>query len=143
MKFNAAETLLAVHLTERGIAFEREYRFDAGCCGHPKRKHRPYPMDRRLTYCTACPPRSLPFEVHDYDAGRQWRADFYLPDYELAVEIEGGRWVNGRHNRATGFARDIEKYNALTKAGIGLLRFTPEQVEDGSAIAFILEVIGG
>ena len=36
---NSAETLLAIHLTEAGFAFEREVRFDHGCCGHPERDH--------------------------------------------------------------------------------------------------------
>jgi hypothetical protein len=39
---------------------------------------------------------------------RRWRADFaHLPSRTL-IEIEGGIYVNGRHNRAGGFAADLE-----------------------------------
>jgi very-short-patch-repair endonuclease len=39
---------------------------------------------------------------------RKWRADFaHLPSRTL-IEIEGGIYVNGRHNRAGEFAADLE-----------------------------------
>jgi very-short-patch-repair endonuclease len=72
---------------------------------------------------------------------RKWRVDFFLPTVWMAVEIEGGAHINGRHNRAAGFVGDMEKYNALTKQGIALLRYTPEQVLDGSAVADIVDAI--
>ena len=76
---------------------------------------------------------------------RRWRLDFLLtsPWPPLGVEIEGGAYVNGRHNRADGFVKDMEKYNTLTKRGIRLLRYTPEQVLDGTAIADIVTTLRG
>lgn len=73
---------------------------------------------------------------------RRWRFDYALfeaffghfgQSRLLAIEIEGGSFVQGRHNRATGFLADIEKYNEATLAGWQLLRFTPRQVLAGSA----------
>lgn len=69
---------------------------------------------------------------------RRWRIDYYLPAYRLAIEIEGGAWTRGRHTRGKGFIGDMEKYNALTLDGIALLRYTPSQVADGSAINEII-----
>lgn len=41
---------------------------------------------------------------------RRWRSDFaHLPSRTL-IEIEGGIWIRGRHNRAQGFLADLEKY---------------------------------
>jgi len=67
-------------------------------------------------------------------SGRRWRIDFAWPEHLLAVEIEGGTWVAGRHSRGSGFAKDCEKYNALQMAGWTVLRFTGDQVESGQAI---------
>lgn len=70
---------------------------------------------------------------------RKWQIDFAWPDYKLAVEIEGGAWIQGRHNRAKSFLLDIEKYNTLALHGFWLLRFTPQQIETGEAVRVIEE----
>ena len=59
---------------------------------------------------------------------RRWRNDFFFPEVNLAVEIEGKVW-GGRHTRPLGFIKDIEKYNALTEAGIYLLRYQPKKID--------------
>ena len=63
---------------------------------------------------------------------RRWRFDFAHPLYKIAVEIEGGIWVGvgGRHNRASGFLKDMEKYNQAVICGWQLLRFTPDQTAE-------------
>ena len=39
---------------------------------------------------------------------RRWRADFaHIPSRTL-IEVEGGIWIQGPHNRAEGFLADIE-----------------------------------
>ena len=53
---------------------------------------------------------------------RKYKCDFYLPDYNTIIEIEGGQWSNGRHQRGYGFQADMEKYNLLTLAGYRLIR---------------------
>jgi hypothetical protein len=72
---------------------------------------------------------------------RRWRLDLAFPRYRLAVEVEGGAWVNGRHNRGGGFIKDMEKYNALAMAGWLLLRFVPRQVKNGAADLQILTTL--
>lgn len=45
---------------------------------------------------------------------RKWRVGFaHIPTRTL-IEIEGGIWIQGRHNRGAGFITDIEKYNEAT-----------------------------
>jgi very-short-patch-repair endonuclease len=63
---------------------------------------------------------------------RRWRFDFAQPDHKVAIEVEGGSWVGGRHNRGTGFAADCEKYNEATRLGWKVIRLTPKMIEDGS-----------
>ncbi len=72
---------------------------------------------------------------------RRWRFDFALPDMRIAIEIEGGVFTQGRHTRGKGFIGDMEKYNEAVRLGWKVLRFTPSQVLDGSAIAFIRKVL--
>ena len=79
---------------------------------------------------------------HRFHPKRRWRIDFAFPDKMLACEIEGGVWGNGRHLRPTGYLKDMEKYNELSKLGWKLLRFTPQQVKHGMAILQIKEFLG-
>ena len=72
---------------------------------------------------------------------RKWRIDAAFPAHWLAVEIEGGAWVNGRHTRSSGYLADIEKYNQMALDGWFLLRFTPQQVENGEAVQAIAQFL--
>jgi hypothetical protein len=38
----------------------------------------------------------------------RWRADSAHFPTRCLIEIEGGIWINGRHNRAAGFNTDLE-----------------------------------
>ena len=59
---------------------------------------------------------------------RKWRADFaHLPSRTL-IEIEGGIYVNGRHNRGAGFAADLEKYMEASLAGWRVIRLGPDEL---------------
>lgn len=82
----------------------------------------------------------LPVPVREYrfHPARRWRVDYAWPEHRLAVEIEGGAWVGGRHVRGPGFTKDMEKYNELALAGWSLLRFTPRQLRNGEAVATLL-----
>ena len=65
--------------------------------------------------------------------GRIWRTDYlFLNDalgVKLAVEIEGGTWHNGAHNRGSGYLKNVQKYNAYSLLGYTLLRFTAIQAK--------------
>jgi very-short-patch-repair endonuclease len=64
----------------------------------------------------------LEFKFHPE---RKWRFDFAWPAQRVALEVEGGIWTQGRHTRGSGFAKDIEKYNAAAVAGWRVVRCTP------------------
>ena len=71
------------------------------------------------------PPLEREFRFH---AERRWRADFaHLPSRTL-IEVEGGIWIQGRHNRAAGFNADLEKYLAAGLLGWRVFRLGTEQI---------------
>lgn len=84
---------------------------------------------------------AAPEREHRFDPSRRWRFDFAYPEQRIAIEVEGGSWVAGRHARGLGFEKDIEKYNAAAVAGWMVLRFTTAMVDDGRALATISEAI--
>ena len=73
---------------------------------------------------------------------RRWRFDFALERDSLAIEVEGGGFVQGRHSRGAAFEADCEKYARALLAGWRVLRVTPRQVEDGRALDWIRAAIG-
>ena len=87
----------------------------------------------------------LPLPVREYRAlpDRRFRCDLAWPDLKppLCVEVDGGELMQGRHNRAAGMASDCEKQNLLVLAGWHCLRFTGQQVKDGSALAVVTEAL--
>lgn len=92
----------------------------------------------RLVHLEGLPAPEREYRFHP---SRRWRFDFAWPSARLAVEIEGGSWLYGRHNRPTGFAADCEKYNQAIMAGWRVLRFTPAMVNDGSGVRLLSELL--
>jgi very-short-patch-repair endonuclease len=83
-----------------------------------------------------------PEREYAFAAPRRWRFDFAWPDKRVAVEVEGGRWVGGRHNSPVGFAADCEKYSEAAVLGWCVIRVTPEMVESGAALHYIERALG-
>ncbi len=59
---------------------------------------------------------------------RKWRADFAQIESRTLIEIEGGIYIQGRHNRAAGFIADAEKYLEAFLAGWAVVRLTSAQI---------------
>lgn len=76
---------------------------------------------------------------------RKWRFDFFWSTAKVACEVEGGIWISGggRHNRASSFVKDAEKYNEAALLGIMVLRVCDKQIKDGSALAWIERALHG
>ena len=90
--------------------------------------------------------RGLPTPEREYRPikGRRFRADFYWPHLKVAVEIEGGTWVKGRHVRGKGYEDDCKKYNLFAAQGILTLRYTTSMLKRNglACIEQVKEVIG-
>src|SRR5262245_38966906 len=85
----------------------------------------------------------VPEPEYRFDPERKWRFDWAWPLNLIAMEIEGGAWIQGRHNRGSGFLRDMEKYNRAACLGWRVLRCTPQQFASGEILADVAEAING
>ena len=75
---------------------------------------------------------------------RRWRFDFAFPfqSPQVAIEIDGGTWIHGRHTRGKGFEGDLRKMNEAAKLGWTIIRFTPNMISRGESKAFLAELFG-
>jgi len=91
----------------------------------------------------------IPFErEYRFHPVRKWRADFNVWRHywhtkgDVLVEIDGGAFIAGRHSRGTGVEKDAEKQSAAAILGYRVLRCTPRQVKDGTALEWIKQALG-
>jgi very-short-patch-repair endonuclease len=70
---------------------------------------------------------------HRFAPPRRWRFDFAWVEKRLAVEIDGGNWNNGRHNRGSARDAENEKMNSAQLLGWRVLHFTGAAVKNGEA----------
>jgi very-short-patch-repair endonuclease len=68
---------------------------------------------------------------------RRWRFDFAWPKAKVAVEVDGGIYKQGRHNRGAGMEADNEKLNQAASRGWVVLRFGPKAIKSGEAVGVI------
>lgn len=74
---------------------------------------------------------------------RKWRFDLAWVNDGIAVEIDGGIWLQTKSGRSKGhahpqrFIQDLEKLNEAILQGWRVFRFTPEMVKKGLAIAWL------
>jgi len=119
-----AAILLETHMRELGLRF--------------------LPDGKREKELQFCPPRRWRFDyVILYKRGpvgniaKNILGGLY--PYELAVEIEGGGWIGGRHMRGKGFEADLEKYATATAMGYTVFRFSPRMILTGQAKEFLAQ----
>lgn len=78
---------------------------------------------------------------HLFHSTRKWRFDLALPDHQIALEIEGGIWTQGRHVRGSGYENDMEKYNAAQEIGWRVARATWPHVISGEALQLLRRMV--
>lgn len=63
---------------------------------------------------------------------RKWRFDFAWPEpiglSALAVEVQGGLFIQGRHNRGAALRLEHEKLNAAAELGWRILYLEPQNL---------------
>ena len=104
-------------------------------------------MDIADELCRQCRAVGLPEPQREvrFHPVRRWRLDLAWPDCWLAVEVDGGVFVGGRHTSGVGYTNDCEKLNEAVLAGWRVIRVTPAMVRDCRALRTIeraLELFG-
>lgn len=78
---------------------------------------------------------------HRFHPTRLWRFDYAIPSHRIAIEIDGGVWNQGRHNRPKGYIADLDKFNNAAALGWRVLKFTPQQQFTTKALRLIREAV--
>lgn len=89
------------------------------------------------------PVRSLGFPLREYrfHPTRKWRFDIAWPTKMVAVEVDGGAWIGGRHTSGSGFEADCVKLSTAAAMGWRVLRVTPRMIRDGVALTLIEQAL--
>lgn len=74
---------------------------------------------------------------------RRWRWDVAWPEHRIALELHGGVWTAGRHNRGAGFTADCEKYSTAATLGWRVLHATAAHVQSGQAVQWVRAMFTG
>ena len=76
----------------------------------------------------------MPTPEYKFHPARRWRFDWAWTPHLIALEIDGGVWVRGRHTRGAGFMRDQEKTNHAALLGWRVFRCTPQTIHTGMGL---------
>lgn len=79
-----------------------------------------------------------PVFEHRFHHTRKWRLDIAWPDHKLAVEVQGGIFIQGRHSRGAAMLKEWEKLNALAVMRWRVMYCQPKDV---CTIEFVTRLI--
>jgi len=82
-----------------------------------------------------------PMAEYRFHETRKWRIDWCFVAEKIALEVEGGMFIAGRHSRGAGAVKDMEKYNTLACMGYRLIRVTPKQIANGEALNWVDRIL--
>lgn len=72
-----------------------------------------------------CKEQAVQMETeYRFDEEREWRFDWAIRAFKIAIEYEGLFSEKSGHTTVTGYTGDTEKYNAAAAAGWTVIRFT-------------------
>lgn len=101
--------------------------------------------NRYAMFPALCVSMGLPKPVaeHKFHPTRKWRFDFAWPEYLVALEVNGGSWVAGRHNTGSGTAKDREKFTNAAIYGWRVLYCSPQEIMRGDTLDSVRKALYG
>ena len=90
-----------------------------------------------------CEAAGLPVPVPEYHFAkpRKWRADYAWPLHKVMLEVNGGVWTQGRHNRGAGAIADQEKLSEAAILGWRVLYAIPDDLRNGVALGRVMRAL--
>ena len=82
-----------------------------------------------------------PIPEFKFHPTRKWRFDYAFPEHKIAIEIEGGIWIHGRHTRGRGYEKDLEKYAEALTLGWRVLRIGDKMILSGKALEYVKKLL--
>jgi hypothetical protein len=70
-----------------------------------------------VTACFTQAGLPAPVFEHRFHPTRKWRLDIAWPEHLVYLEVDGGIWIKGGHNRGAQMKKDWEKRNAASGMG--------------------------
>lgn len=85
---------------------------------------------------------SVEFQRKDGRTGnRAWAFDFAWLEHKVALEVEGGVFIQGGHTTGSGFTKDMRKYNTATILGWRILRCLPKELCMQETVQMLKQVL--
>lgn len=88
---------------------------------------------------TGLPAPLIEYKFHPV---RRWRFDYYFPQQKVALEVQGGIFIQGRHSRGASLLKEYEKLNEAAAMGIRMLYCTPQQLKKGEILPVLKRALG-
>jgi very-short-patch-repair endonuclease len=82
-----------------------------------------------------------PEREYQFLEDRKFRFDFAWLRHKVALEVEGGIWINGGHSTGYGIERDMEKYNLAQINGWTVLRVSSGHIRRGEVGELLKKVL--
>ena len=83
-----------------------------------------------------------PVGEHRFHPVRRWRFDWAWIDAKVALEVQGGLFVQGRHSRGAALMKEHEKLNAAAALGWRVMFCTPQQLRSGEVLEMVKKALG-
>ena len=95
----------------------------------------PSPLEAEFALCLRALKIAHETEYEFAKPARNWRFDFALLEYKIAVECQGGIYSGGAHNRGAYMTKEYEKLNYATALGWRVFFVSPKRTSAAGTAA--------